>query len=259
MLLALVATGCGGGSSSTTPTPPPASNVAVAISPTSSTVGFGATQQFTATVTGSTNTVVTWSVVSASSSSSTQIGSISSSGLYNAPTATSLPEEPAPNSVAVAAGQATQNVNISVPPLNSVTSVTVTATSQADTSKSASATVTLSGIAILAVGQCVQSTSSSNTLSCSGDITGTEVSPGQTTLLFVAGYGILPGTTYAVSGADITVTQPPSGNFQLTTDGTPSVYFQIAVSPGAAAGRRDLLVRNAGNELSGFVGAVLVK
>jgi hypothetical protein len=85
--------------------PAAASNVSVSISPTSATVSSAGTQQFTATVSGSTNTVVTWSATA---------GSISASGLYTAPTVTSN------------------------------TTVTVTGTSQADTTKSASAKVTVS-------------------------------------------------------------------------------------------------------------------
>jgi len=57
----------------------------------------------------------------------------------------------------------------------------------------------------------------------------------------------------------VVVTQPASGNFQTTTSGLPAVYFQIVVSPGAVPGRRDLVVRNSGNELSSFVGAILIK
>ena len=56
-----------------TTTPPP---VGISISPTSASVQTGATQQFTATVTGTSNRSVTWSASS---------GSISSSGLYTAP------------------------------------------------------------------------------------------------------------------------------------------------------------------------------
>ncbi|MEJ2007153.1 MAG: hypothetical protein P8Z30_03200 [Acidobacteriota bacterium] len=189
LFLGLVAAGCGGGGSSTvSPTPPPTSSVTVTISPTCATVGYGGTQQFTATVTGSTNTTVDWTVSNANSSSSTEIGSIdSSSGLYTAPAATSLPASPSPSSVTVMAGNTTPNVDISVPPLNSITSVTVTAASQADPSQSASATVTLSGVSMLAVGQCVQSTTSANALDCSGDATGASVSPGQTQLDGYAG------------------------------------------------------------------------
>jgi hypothetical protein len=71
------------------------------------------TVQFTATVSHSTNTAVTWSLAGAGCSGTT-CGTISSSGLYTTPA--------------------------SVP---SPATVTVTATSAADTSKSASATVTV--------------------------------------------------------------------------------------------------------------------
>jgi hypothetical protein len=79
-------------------------STAVSISPTAATVASGGTQQFTATVTGLTNTAVTWTATA---------GSVSSSGLFTAPT------------------------------VSAITAVTVTATSQADTSKAASATVTI--------------------------------------------------------------------------------------------------------------------
>lgn len=256
ILLALVAAGCGGSSSSGSTTPPPSSNVSVTISPTSQTVGYGATQQFTATVTGATSTGVTWSVSSASSSSSNQIGEVSSSGLYKAPAATSVTTEPTAQIVSVTAGQTTSGIDISVPPLNSVNTVTVTATSQTDTSVSASATVTLTGLSVLAVGQCTQSTATQ--LSCSAGSTGTGIAQGQTVYLFVAGYGILPGTSYNISGngTDVVVTQPLASQFQTSSDGTPVVYFQVTVSPAATLGPRNLVVRNSGNELTSFVGAV---
>jgi len=78
--------------------------VSVSISPTSATVASGDTQPFTATVTGTTNTGVTWSATK---------GTIASSGLYTAPTVTSN------------------------------TTATVTATSVADATESASAAVTI--------------------------------------------------------------------------------------------------------------------
>ena len=80
--------------------------VGVTVAPAEVTLGPGATQQFTAAVTGSANTAVVWSV-------SGGLGSISASGLYSPP--------------AGAAGQ----------------SVKITVTSVADSTKSASATVYL--------------------------------------------------------------------------------------------------------------------
>lgn len=106
-ILCLLFTGCGGGSMNT-PTP-----VTVAVQPKIKTVVVGQMQPFTATVTGTTNTAVTWGVNGGSSN-----GSISSAGVYTAPA--------------------------SVP---SPATVTVTATSQADTTKSDSATVTVATVA----------------------------------------------------------------------------------------------------------------
>jgi hypothetical protein len=80
------------------------SKVQVALTPTSVTLLSNQNQQFTATVSGTSNTAVTWSAAA---------GSVNASGLYTAPAVTTQ------------------------------TNVTVTATSNADSSKSASATVTV--------------------------------------------------------------------------------------------------------------------
>jgi hypothetical protein len=101
----LISSGCGGGSSTT----PPSSPIAVMVSAPRSTVVVGQTLTFTATVTGTTNTAVTWSVSGGASN-----GTISSSGVYTAPATVPNPAK-----------------------------VTVIATSQADPTKSGSATVTV--------------------------------------------------------------------------------------------------------------------
>src|SRR5438874_6297157 len=100
----------GGGGSSGSSTPPPTQNIAVTVTPASATLAPGGTQVYTATVTGSSNTGVTWSANSIQGGNTT-VGTISSSGLYTAPAT-------APNPA----------------------SVTITATSVADTSKSGTAT-----------------------------------------------------------------------------------------------------------------------
>src|SRR5487761_540751 len=94
------------------------STVAVQLSPTSASAINGATQQFNATVTGSSNTNVTWSLTGTGCTGSS-CGSLSQAGntaVYSAP---------------------------AVPP--SPPTVTVTATSVADITKSAPATVTVVG------------------------------------------------------------------------------------------------------------------
>ena len=87
-------------------------SVAVSVSPASANLNAGGTQQFTATVTGTGNTGVTWSI-------NPNVGSISSAGLYTAP-----------NSV------------------NASQTVTVTATSVADNTKSGFASISLIPVSV---------------------------------------------------------------------------------------------------------------
>jgi hypothetical protein len=91
--------------------------VSVGVAPATPTVILGATQQFNATVKGSTNTAVTWSV--------TGRGTISASGLYTAP-------------------------DTLAPVTTTPATVTVTAISQADNTKSGSATITIPAVTVSA-------------------------------------------------------------------------------------------------------------
>src|SRR5215813_2940219 len=86
------------------------SNITVTVSPSSATLAPGGTQLYTATVTGATNTSVTWSANNVPSGNTT-VGTISSSGLYTAPAVAPSPSN-----------------------------VTITATSVVDTTKSGTAT-----------------------------------------------------------------------------------------------------------------------
>lgn len=101
LILCLGIEGCGGGNASS---PPPI--VLIAVSPSAVTVFSNGTQSFTATVTRTNNTTVTWSVQEGAAG-----GSITSAGAYTAPQATGTYH--------------------------------VVATSQADNTKSAVATVTV--------------------------------------------------------------------------------------------------------------------
>jgi len=87
--------------------------VSIAVAPTTASVVAGKTQQFSATVSGSSNTAVSWEVNGITGGNSST-GTINSSGLYTAPT------------------------------VSSTLSVTVTAVSSADNSKTANAAVTVS-------------------------------------------------------------------------------------------------------------------
>jgi hypothetical protein len=119
VLAILLATsiGCGGSGSSSSPTN---GTVTISISPTNPVLPVSSLQQFSAAVTNTTNTAVTWQVNGTTGGSSTN-GTISTSGLYTAPSA--------------------------VP----ATAITVTAISSADSSKTASATVTVTNANSLVV------------------------------------------------------------------------------------------------------------
>ena len=122
---------------------PPA--VAVTISPASASLQTGATKQFTASVTGSTNTAVTWSATG---------GTISTTGLYTAPAAvgnytvraTSVADSTKSASAAVTVTQAPPTIAVSP------TSVTFTSIPAATTSSQA-IVVTNTGGSTLTVSQ----------------------------------------------------------------------------------------------------------
>ena len=146
-------------SANATVTVRPAS-VTVSISPTSATVQVGLIQQFTPTVTGTTNTAVNWLVSGIPSGNST-VGTISSTGLYTAPS--------------------------SVP----TNAVTITAQSAYQSTSSASATVTVTPLSF------VDLSWTASTSSVTGyNIYRTTVSGGPYTKLNPS---LLPGTTYTDS------------------------------------------------------------
>jgi hypothetical protein len=79
LLGAIFTLGCGGGNSAAN-----SSTISILISPLSASLAAGAQQQFTATVTGSSNTAVTWQVNGMAGGNAT-VGTITASGLYTAP------------------------------------------------------------------------------------------------------------------------------------------------------------------------------
>jgi hypothetical protein len=93
-------------------------NVGIVVSPSTAMIAPGATQQFTATVQGPTNTAVSWSVNGVAGGNAT-VGTITDQGLYTAPATIPSPA-----------------------------TVSITATSQAVTSLSGSASVTISNASV---------------------------------------------------------------------------------------------------------------
>lgn len=117
--------------------------VSISISPTGAALNVGATQQFTAKVTGSSNTAVTWRV-SGIGCSGTICGTITTGGLYTAPSTVPTPSI-----------------------------VTVTATSAADSTKSAGATITIMEETTVTVSPSAVSVAENKTQQFTAKVTGT--------------------------------------------------------------------------------------
>ena len=111
--ITLLLCNCGGGGKTTTTTTTTTPAVTIVMGTAPSSLAVGQTYQFSATVSNTSNTAVTWTAGGVTGGNST-VGTISSSGLYTAPALVPSPQ-----------------------------TVTIMATSQADTTKSASATTTI--------------------------------------------------------------------------------------------------------------------
>jgi len=123
LLIAISTLGCGSGVTGPAASPPPSPTVSVNVTSPTSSVNLGASITVTPSVTGATNTSVTWSVNQVSGGN-TAVGTITSAGVYTAP---AIMPEPA--------------------------TATITATSVADASASGSVTLTItSGFAVMVSG-----------------------------------------------------------------------------------------------------------
>jgi hypothetical protein len=149
-----------------TPTP---SNISVVVSPGAPSVANFGTQQFTATVTGSTNTAVTWQVNGTTGGGRT-LGFVSAAGFYVAPGGVPTASDGSGGSI--------------------TTTLTVTAISQADNTAFGSATVTIvagnqkvqTGAIELGTsgGNANDSNTSGKTITCCGGTLGSLVTRGGT-------------------------------------------------------------------------------
>ena len=201
--------GCGGSGGST---PPP--QIFVTVSPSTAAVNVAHAQQFTATVTGTTNTSVTWTVAGGPSN-----GTIATTGLYTAPASVPNPA-----------------------------TVTVTATSQANPAKSATATVTVqpgvvsvpsvtvspnpASVAAFATQQFSASVSSLSNTAVTWQVNGTPGGSEQFGFISSAGLYVAPGAVPAKSngqGDSITTTATVTAVPQA--DSSVSGSSTVTVSP----------------------------
>ncbi len=195
--------GCGSNTSnsgSTTSTP-----VSVSLNQTTANIAVGATTQFTATVTGSSNTAVTWAVDSVSGGNAS-VGTITAAGLYTAPSVTGTH--------------------------------TVTATSVADTSASAKATVTVLRLMSVSPGSAM--IGAGLTQQFSATVPGSSNTSVNWSVDQIAGGNATVGT---ISAAGLYTAPATVGSHTITatTTSTPATsasagisVFTISVSPSAA-------------------------
>ncbi len=200
--LTSVLAACGGGGDPTEPTPPPPPPpppppVAISLSPATTNVNAGGTQSFTATVTNSANTAVTWTMTG---------GTVAGTG----------------NTVTWTA------------PMTGGT-YTVTATSAADASKSASASATVAPIGI-SISPATGTVGAAGTQSFTATLTGTASTDVAWTASggTVNGTGATATWTAPVSGGEYTITAAsvadPTRSAAATITVTP---VRVALTPAA--------------------------
>jgi hypothetical protein len=169
---------------------PPAPVVQISVSPTSKDLRGGEAQAFVASVTGATNTSVTWTY-------SPQVGTLSSAGLYTAPTT-----------------------------ITTAQTIVVTARSVADTTKTATATVNLlpPEVTSISITPTSKSLNSGQSQVFSAQIVGNQSSPLTWTRTPAVG-------TLSANGTSATFTAPSS----VTTQQAVTVEVRSVANPSAYA------------------------
>ncbi len=197
---------------SSTPITPPSTPVTVSVTPTSAAVSTGLTQQFSASVSGTTNTSVTWTV-NGTQGGSSAVGTISAAGLYQAPA--------------------------SVP---SGGTVTISVQCMADTTKTASATVSISAVPA-PVSVSITPTSSSvtagSTQQFSANVSGTtstgitwqvnNVTGGNATVGTISSSGLYTAPSSVPSAGSVTVTAISS--YDAAASASATVGIKAAATP----------------------------
>lgn len=193
----------------------PATTVAISIAPATATLQTGVSQQFTASVTGTTNTAVSWYVNGVQGGNST-VGTISAAGLYTAPA--------------------------SVP---SGGTATVTAKSLADTTKLANATVTINAAPAavkVSLSPLAPTVQTGTTTQFTSTVTGTTntavrwlvngVQGGNTTVGTISSTGLYAAPATVPSGA---VTVTATSSYDSTASATTTVSVVAASTPVAVS------------------------
>lgn len=192
----------------------PAPSVSVGVSPASASVQLGKSQQFTASVSGTSNTSVTWAVNGVAGGNST-VGTVNSSGLYTAPAA--MPSSSSVTVSATSAADTTKKDSASVSLTTPTTSVSVAvspSTASVQLGKSQQFTASVSGTSNTSVSWAVNGTPGGNsivgTVSSSGNYTAPPTMPTPSSVMVSATSAA--DTTKKASASVGLTTPPPSSN-----------------------------------------------
>ncbi len=203
------------------------STVAVSITPTTANVDAGATQTFTATVTGTTNVAVNWFVDQTILNGNSTVGTITatststgSSAVYTAPTpAPSVAANPTITAVAVADSGASATATVTVPPI--VVTLSPSLAVYVPVSGKQTFTATVTGTTNLTVNNWQV-----NNIVGGSPTYGTIVSTGPASALYTApptiGTAPFPITISAASAADSTAVGQVQGDVHVIVNITPA-------------------------------------
>jgi hypothetical protein len=217
-LATLILAGCGSKSS---PSTPPPTQIKVTLSQTSASVPVNGTTSFTATVTGTSNTAVTWSADGVSGGNATA-GMISASGVYTAPSqagthtvmATSAADT---TKTATAEVTVTADVAVSVAPASATIAANATQPFTATVTGTSNTSVTWSVDAVSGGNSSVGTINASGLYTAppqAGTHTVTATSVADTTKSASATVTVNANTGLTVTPAEATVA--PSGTQQFT-------------------------------------------
>jgi hypothetical protein len=236
-LLSGLQAGCGRVSGSPTPptappNPPTSGSIQVSVTPNPVNVRAGSSQQFAASVTGTTNTAVTWSVDNVAGGNSAS-GTITSSGNYTAPAALPNPNTITIQATSAADSSASGSSNVTIlNPTPILTSISPTSFNVGAFSLTITGSKFLSGSQVLLAGAPLATTYVSATQLTA---TGTAASAGM----------------FAVSVSNPNPGQSTSAsiNLQVTSTAQASACSGMGVGPGASLnGFRPFPASNAWNQ-----------
>jgi len=200
----------------------PAPVVAVAISPKTATISAGGTVSFQATVTGTTNTAVTWSIQEASG-----CGSVSTAGVYTAPAAAATCHV-----VATSAADRTKSDVATVTVTGPVTVTVTPATATVDACRTATFTAAVSGTSNQAVTWSVAEGTAGGSVSTAGVYTAPS-NAGTYHVVATSAVGGTPGrATVTVRDHILSVTVQPS---PVTVGASTSQQFTATVTTSCGA------------------------